>query len=89
MKKESFPMNRTVRKNSLLFLAGSGLYTPFWKCCGAAIPTPPWHLPAAFVCCSSTPYAAQKMEKKKPSGALRHRAPLIITPVLNLCSASL
>ena len=26
MKKESFPMNRTVRKNSLLFLAGSGLY---------------------------------------------------------------
>ena len=26
MKKESFSMNRTVRKNSLLFLAGSGLY---------------------------------------------------------------
>ncbi|MGN0441016.1 MAG: hypothetical protein ACI4HH_09605, partial [Hominenteromicrobium mulieris] len=26
MKKELFSMNRTVRKNSLLFLAGSGLY---------------------------------------------------------------
>ena len=59
MKKESFSMNRTVRKNSLLFLAGSGLY-PLLEVLWRGYSTPPWHLPAAFVCCSSTPYAAKK-----------------------------
>ena len=52
-------MNRTVTKNSLLFLARQRPLSPFWKCCGAAIPHASMALGgrAAFVCCSSTPYA--------------------------------
>lgn len=59
MKKELFSMNRTVRKNSLLFLAGSGLY-PLLEVLWRGYSHASMHLPAAFACCSSTPYAAKK-----------------------------
>lgn len=59
MKKELFSMNRTVRKNSLLFLAGSGLY-PLLEVLWRGYSHASMALPAAFVCCSSTPYAAKK-----------------------------
>ena len=73
MKKESFPMNRTVRKNSLLFLAGSGLYPlleVLWRGyshASMALAGGVCLLLINAVCC-------EKM-KKEPSGALRHRLP--------------
>ena len=59
MKKESFSMNRTVRKNSLLFLAGSGLY-PLLEVLWRGYSHASMALAGGVVCCSSTPYAAKK-----------------------------
>lgn len=67
-------MNRTVRKNSLLFLAGSGLY-PLLEVLWRGYSHASMALAGRRLSAAHQRRMLRKNEKKKPSGALRHRLP--------------